>query len=118
MVPDRKTALPVENDVGADPAMLPNFDIAENQDIVIAGRAFKKSVITGNFPPVSINPRQKRAGEISLAFRDVNPRSEYGSMFETPSLFFYLSYTEVRHWRSASRTALATVSCSSSVICT
>jgi hypothetical protein len=52
MVPDRQTALPVEDHVGADPAMLPNFDIAEDQDIVVTRRALSEPTVTSNFPSI------------------------------------------------------------------
>src|SRR5438270_402939 len=52
VISDGQTALPIENDVGTDPAMLPDFHITEDQDVVVAGGTFAKSVVTGNFPPV------------------------------------------------------------------
>ena len=52
MITDREPSFTIENDVGTDPAMLPHFYIAEDQDIVVAGRAFAKSVITGDFPSI------------------------------------------------------------------
>jgi hypothetical protein len=52
MVTDREAALPVEDYVGADPAMLPHFDVAEYQDVVVARCAFAKSIVAGDFPTV------------------------------------------------------------------
>jgi hypothetical protein len=53
MVPDCETAGSIEDHVGPDPATLSHFDIAEDQNIVVTGRAFAKSVVTSNFPTIS-----------------------------------------------------------------
>jgi hypothetical protein len=52
MVADREPSLTIENDVGTDPAILSHFYVAEDQDVIVAGRAFAKSVITGDFPSI------------------------------------------------------------------
>src|SRR6516225_5689205 len=65
MISDREPALPVENDVGTDPAMLAYFDIAEDQDVVVTGCPFAKSVVTGNFPSVG---QQVTEGDMAAKF--------------------------------------------------
>src|SRR5207302_7365859 len=57
MVPDTKTALTIEDHVRANPAMLPYFDIAEDQDVVVTGRTLAESIVPSNFPSI----RQKIA---------------------------------------------------------
>jgi hypothetical protein len=52
IVPDRQTALPIEDNVGADPAMLSDFNVAKDQDIVVTGRALAESIIPRNFPSI------------------------------------------------------------------
>jgi hypothetical protein len=42
----------VENNVRADPTIPANVYITEDQDIVIARRAFAKSIVTGDLPSI------------------------------------------------------------------
>jgi hypothetical protein len=53
VVSDRKAALSVQDHIGADPAMLPDFDITKNQDIVITRRTFAKSILSCDLPAIS-----------------------------------------------------------------
>jgi hypothetical protein len=52
MVPDCQPTLPVKDHVGADPAVLSHFDVAQDQHIVVTGSAFAKSIVSGNFPSI------------------------------------------------------------------
>jgi hypothetical protein len=70
MVPDRKTALPIQDHVGADPAMLPHFDVAEDQDIVVTGRTFAKPIVTCNFPSIG---QQITDGNMATKFFSLLP---------------------------------------------
>jgi hypothetical protein len=42
----------VENNVRADPTIPANFYVTEDQDIVIARRAFAKTIVPRDLPPI------------------------------------------------------------------
>jgi hypothetical protein len=56
---------PNDNRRRASAAMFPNFNIAEDQDIVIAGRAFAKPVVMGNFSSIG---QQIADGNVTTKF--------------------------------------------------
>ena len=53
VITDRQSpARAVENNVWADPTIFADSHVTEDQDIVIARRAFAKSIVTRDLPPI------------------------------------------------------------------
>jgi hypothetical protein len=95
MVADRQTALPVEDYVGADPAMHSYFDIAQDQDIVVAGRTFTKSIVSSDFPSIgqqitdgNVASERSRSVALPLAvgfcYKEVRPVPSHAPCFCNP----------------------------------
>jgi hypothetical protein len=101
MVSDREAALSVENDIVTNPATLANFDIAEDQDTVIAGCPFAKSVVTSYLPSVG---QQVTDGDMTTKFLShfaTQIRDERTDSASKVQLFSF-SY---RRWRPVTRAA-------------
>ena len=91
MVANRETALPVQNDIGANPTMLPHFHVAKDQDVIIAGCAFTKSVVTSDFPSVG---QQVTDGDVAEKFlahfapQICDQPADRASQVETSSFYY------------------------------